>query len=148
MAREWVSADESRFFCHQCDVSDHDRVQDVFRIIKECSGCIYGLVNNAAVNPSRNDILYADFSDFAQTLNVNLTGAFNCSKAALEQMLSAGHGCIVNISSVGGLNPFGERTSYNSSKFGLIGLTESMALDYADKNSGSMRSIQDTSEPR
>lgn len=49
-------------------------------------------------------------------------------------MLSAGDGITVNISSVGGLNPLGNRTSYNASKFDLIGLSESMALNYADKN--------------
>lgn len=42
-------------------------------------------------------------------------------------------GSIVNIASVGGKNPFRERTSYNSGKFGMRGLRESIALDYADK---------------
>ena len=90
-------------------------------------------MNNAAINLSRNDILHTDYRDWLETLNVNLTGAFNCSQAAVEQMLEAGRGSIVNIASVGGLNPFRTRTSYNASKSGLIGLTQSMALDYAEE---------------
>ncbi len=132
--KDIASADDSRAFSHSCDISDYERVLEVFSSIEQISGNVYGLVNNAAVNPSRNDIVRTSCQDWMTTLNVNLTGAFNCSKAAIEQMLAAGEGSIVNISSVGGLNPFRTRTSYNTSKFGLIGLTESMALDFADKN--------------
>ena len=107
---------------------------DIFRAIKKSSGNVYGLVNNAGINPSRNEISNTQFEDWKKTLDVNLTGAFNCAKAAIEQMTEAGKGSIVNIASVGGLSPFRVRTSYNASKFGLIGLSQSLAIDYADRN--------------
>ncbi len=67
-----------------------------------------------------------------EQISGNIYGLVN--NAAIEQMLAAGVGSIVNISSVAGLNPFRTRTSYNASKSGMIGLTESMALDFADRN--------------
>ncbi|MDD2835035.1 MAG: SDR family NAD(P)-dependent oxidoreductase [Methanothrix sp.] len=126
--------DGTRSYVHQCDVSREEAVEETFQSIEDLSGKVYGLVNNAAINPSRNDILHTQGKDWRDTLEVNLTGAFNCCKAAASQMLDLGKGSIVNISSVGGLNAFRTRTSYNVSKFGLIGLTESMAIDYADRN--------------
>ena len=89
--------DGDRFFCHQCDISDHRRVREVFDRVMKASGPVYGLVNNAAINPSRNDILNTDLEDWTATMEVNLTGAFNCCKAAVEQMLARGGGSIVNI---------------------------------------------------
>jgi NAD(P)-dependent dehydrogenase (short-subunit alcohol dehydrogenase family) len=75
------------------------------------------------------DALHTEAKGRRDTLEVNLTGAFNCSKAADKQMLDLGKGSIVNISSVGGLNAFRTRASHNVSKFGSIGFTESMAID-------------------
>jgi len=82
-AKEIIATDDSRFFTHKCDVSNYDEVQEVFHLIRAASGNLFGLVNNAAINPSRNDIHHTDYKDWADTLNVNLTGAFNCSKAAI-----------------------------------------------------------------
>ncbi|MDD4163101.1 MAG: SDR family NAD(P)-dependent oxidoreductase [Methanothrix sp.] len=132
-ARE-VLGSGNKAFVYQCDISKEALVEDTFKDIEDASGKVYGLVNNAAINPSRNDVLHTEVKDFRDTLQVNLTGAFNCSKAAVKQMLELGKGSIVNISSVGGLSAFSTRTSYNVSKFGLIGLTESMAIDYAEMN--------------
>jgi len=128
-----ISGNNSRIFCHQCDISQYEAVVGVFRNIKKISSNVYGLVNNAGINPSRNDISNTQFQDWQKTLDVNLTGAFNCAKAAIGQMLDAGKGSIVNIASVGGVNPFRVRTSYNASKFGLVGLSQSLAIDYADR---------------
>lgn len=134
-AREAISPGKSsRVVPHQCDISDNERVREVFGRIAQVSGMVYGLVNSAAINPSRNGILDTEYGDWLDTLGVNLSGAFNCCRAAVGQMLISGSGSIVNISSVGGLSPFRTRTSYNASKFGLIGLTQSIALDYADRN--------------
>ncbi len=116
---------------HVCDVAYADQVGGTFKQIVETCGTIYGLVNNAAINPSRNDILHTDISDWDATLAVNLTGAFHCSKAALQHMVTQGSGSVVNISSIAGLHALPTRTSYNVSKFGLLGLTESLAKDYA-----------------
>jgi len=133
-AKVEIAPESPDFHIHRCDVSDKEMVDRVFSAISKSSGLVYGLVNSAGINPSRNDIVHTDYPDWKATLDVNLTGPFNSCQAAVRQMLEAGGGSIVNISSVGGLNPFSVRTSYNASKFGLIGLTVSLALDYADKN--------------
>lgn len=124
----------NRIFYRCCDISKEADVRKTFRNIKEEYGLVYGLVNNAGINPSRTDILHTSLEDWLATITTNLTGAFLCSQAALQQMLEFGKGSIVNISSIAGHHALPKRTAYNVSKFGLEGLTESIAKDYAAVN--------------
>jgi enoyl-[acyl-carrier-protein] reductase (NADH) len=64
------AAPEFKDFCiYRCDVSDKEMIDEVFDAIKGSWGCIYGVVNSAAINPSRNDIVHTDYQDWKDTLN-------------------------------------------------------------------------------
>lgn len=134
-AVEAIDQEKTRtIFYYRCDISKESDVKHAFDEIKRQYGGVYGLVNNAAINPSRNDILHTSLEDWFATLAINLTGAFLCSQAAVQHMLEFGKGSIVNISSIAGHHALSKRTAYNVSKFGLEGLTESIAKDYAAAN--------------
>ena len=128
------SADQSRMFCHSCDVGAHDQVQATFSRIEALSGLVTCLVNGAAINPSRTTVAETSYVDWETTLHVNLTGGFNCIKSALLQMRRAGGGSIVNIASITALVGLKKRAAYSSSKAGLVGLTRTVAFDYAEEN--------------
>tara|TARA_Y100000816_G_scaffold78035_1_gene53031 strand:- start:8610 stop:9359 length:750 start_codon:yes stop_codon:yes gene_type:complete len=122
-----------KFLGIQCDVSDENDVKDAFNFINKKTNHIYGLVNNAGINPSRNDILNTSLSDWEDTINTNLKGAFLCSKQAIKSMKKNSQGSIVNISSVAAFG-MQKRVAYSSSKAGMIGFTKSLARDHASKN--------------
>ena len=97
-------------------------------------GKIDGLVNSAGINPSRNNIINTSLKDWQETLNVNLTGAFICCKTFIPLMINTKKGSIVNISSIGGISALENRASYMSSKWGLVGLSSSIAIDFSHRN--------------
>lgn len=92
------------------------------------------LVNNAGLDePPGNawDLLDADWQ---RTIDVNLSGVFYCSRAALKPMIAAGHGCIVNISSrASELGVKGVSPAYSATKAGVRGLTQAFSTHVADK---------------
>ncbi len=122
-----------KFLGIQCDVSDENDVKDAFNFINKKTNHIYGLVNNAGINPSRNDILNTSLVDWEDTINTNLKGAFLCSKQAIKSMKKNSQGSIVNISSVAAFG-MQKRVAYSSSKAGMIGFTKSLARDHASNN--------------
>jgi len=115
------------------DVADGTAVQAAFKAILKESGAIDILVNNAGIT---RDGLMARMkeSDWDSVLDTNLKGAFLCSKVASRSMMKKKFGRIVNISSVSGFSGNAGQVNYAAAKAGLVGLTKSMAREYASRN--------------
>ena len=98
-------------------------------------GCLNVLVNNAGIDAPRGTIWGLTDDEWQRTIDVNLSGVFYCTRAALKPMLEAGSGCIVNLSSQAARaagDPNGS-PAYNASKSGLIGLTIASSAQVASK---------------
>ncbi len=117
----------------QVDVADNASAKAMIdRTIAEF-GRIDILVNNAGTTRD-NLIMRMKEADWDLVLNVNLKGAFNCSKAAIRPMMKQRYGRIVNITSVSGLAGQAGQTNYSSSKAGLIGFTKALAKEVGSRN--------------
>ena len=90
------------------------------------------MVNNAGIGPKKL-LKTAEYTldDWDSVIAVNQTGVFYCMKLALVQMTKQGFGNIVNIASLAGLKASLNNLSYSASKFAVVGMTKSAALEYA-----------------
>jgi len=118
--------------------SDVTKYKDVENLINSTVG-VFGrldvIVNNAGIGPKRM-VKVADHTleDWDKVIAVNQTGVFYCMKLAIAQMLKNGGGNIVNVASLAGLKASGKNLSYSASKFAVVGMTKSAALEYANDN--------------
>ena len=117
---------------YACDVSDFQMAKETVAKSKADFGAVHILVNNAGVTRDGLAAMMKE-EDFDRVLDVNLKGAFNMVRHCLPLFIRAREGCIVNISSVSGLMGNAGQCNYSASKAGLIGLTKSIAKEYAAK---------------
>jgi len=111
------------------DVSSAEDVEAGFKKISETFGRLDILVNNAGITKDGFSMRMKE-ADWDAVLNVNLKGAFLCSKKAVRLMIKNNYGRIVNISSISACGNPGQ-VNYSASKAGLQGLTKTMAKEYA-----------------
>lgn len=112
------------------DVTDAGQVERAFGEARAAAGEVEILVNNAGLAKSR-PFTKTDEAFWRTMLEVNLTGAYHCTRAALPGMLAANRGRIVNVSSTAGLRGYAYTTAYCAAKHGLVGLTRALALEVA-----------------
>ncbi len=117
----------------QVNVSDYENARQMVEQVIQTFGKVDILVNNAGITRDTL-ILRMEENDWDLVLDVNLKGAFNCSKAVVRSMIKQRSGRIVNISSVSGLAGQAGQTNYSASKAGVIGFTKALAREVASRN--------------
>lgn len=113
------------------DVLSEEDVKALVRKTVETYGRLDCAFNNAGIDPPSKPLHEQSVEDFDKLMAINVRGLFLCMKYEIQQMLNQGSGVIVNNSSMGGLTTFPGLSPYHASKFAVMGLTRSAALDYA-----------------
>lgn len=117
----------------QCNVADPTEVNKMVNYtIKEFGGLDI-MVNNAGINYSKG-FLFTSVEEFRKMIDVNLLGVFNCCQAGLKHMYYKKRGNIINISSMLGRQGMPLLAGYSATKFGIIGLTQSISREMATFN--------------
>ncbi len=115
------------------DVTSEDSIKSCAKAVLADLGACHILVNNAGT--TRDGLaLRMKLADFDDILRANLTGAFLLTQAVISSMMKARWGRVINISSVVGETGAAGQANYAASKAGLIGLTKSLAREFASRN--------------
>ena len=115
------------------DVADAKDVEAFFEKIVDETGRVDILVNNAGITKD-GLLVRMNENDWNMVLNINLKGAFTCTRLAAKIMMKQRYGRIVNIASVVGVSGNPGQANYSASKAGLIGLTKTAAKELAARN--------------
>lgn len=122
---------EGRIF--QADASSFSDAQKTVEFILNEFGTLHILVNNAGITKD-NLLLRMTEQDWDEVINTNLKSVFNYTKAAIKPMMNQREGKIINISSVVGIMGNVGQANYVAAKAGVIGLTKSLAREFASRN--------------
>ena len=126
-----IKAENEKAIFVECDVTVMEQVAKALAKAVEAFGSVDVALNDAGVAGEPNRVGDMTEEGWNTVINVNLTGIFNCMKHELIQMASQKRGVIVNMSSVLGKVGFSGSAGYVAAKHGIIGLTQTAALEYA-----------------
>jgi NAD(P)-dependent dehydrogenase (short-subunit alcohol dehydrogenase family) len=121
-----LSAQSDRIIPYQCDLTDDEALKALFERI----GSVNILVNNAGAGQSAPFLKSTD-QDFVKLFDVNVLAAVRCARYVLADMQVKGYGRIINIASTAGQKGYPYVSAYCASKHAMIGLTRSLALEFA-----------------
>jgi NAD(P)-dependent dehydrogenase (short-subunit alcohol dehydrogenase family) len=111
------------------DITSPEQIKNMVNTAIEAFGRIDILVNNAGILPKRSFLWEADDNDWRKTIEVNLIGTYNMTKAVLPLIIKNGKGRVINLSSVSGKNGSPTSSAYCASKHGIVGITRTLAME-------------------
>lgn len=117
----------------QTDVSDAEQVRHLHERIMATFGRLDAACNNAGIEGVFGPLAEQSVENFDQVIGVNLRSVFLCMREQIPLMIKSGGGAIVNMASVAGLVGFAGSAAYCASKGGVVQITRTAALDYAEQ---------------
>ena len=127
-----ISAEGGTAKSYALDVSSEESIKAAAKAVLADHGSVHILVNNAGITKD-GLALRMKLADFDDVLRTNLTGAFLLTQAVISSMMKARWGRVINITSVVGETGAAGQANYAASKAGLIGLTKSLAREFASR---------------
>ena len=115
-----------------CDVSDRAQVAGFFEEGLARLGGLEGLVNNAGIAGPTGKVEEIDPLEWDRCIAIDLTGQFNCARLAVPHLRKSSNASMMNVSSLAGRLGFPLRTPYAAAKWGVIGLTKSLAIELGE----------------
>jgi NAD(P)-dependent dehydrogenase (short-subunit alcohol dehydrogenase family) len=128
-ALDAVASSDPALGTSRCDVSDRAQVSALFAGAVKGLGGLDCLVNNAGIAGPTGRVDEIDPAEWDRCIAVDLTGQFNCARLAVPHLRKSTNASIVNVSSLAGRLGFALRTPYAAAKWGVIGLTKSLAVE-------------------
>jgi NAD(P)-dependent dehydrogenase (short-subunit alcohol dehydrogenase family) len=116
----------------RCDVGDRAAVTSMVAEAVQQLGGLDVLVNNAGIGGPTKAVHELDPADWDNVLRVNLTGAFDVARNAIPHLIRNGQGTIINMASAAGRFGYANRSPYACSKWALIGLTKTLAIELGE----------------
>jgi len=116
------------------DIAYEDQIEEMVQATLQDFGQIDVLVNNSGIAGAVRDVAEVDLKDWERVMAVNLTGAMLCSREVLKHMIPRREGNIINISSMAGRRGVPQRSPYVVSKWGMHGLTHTLAIEVGPHN--------------
>jgi 3-oxoacyl-[acyl-carrier protein] reductase len=119
--------------CVACDVTDNEQVDAAFSAVEDKLGPVEVLVSNAGITRDSLVLRMSD-ADFTDVVDANLAGGYRVAKRAVRSMMRARWGRLIFLSSVVGSSGQAGQANYAASKAGLVGLSRSLAREFASRN--------------
>ena len=123
-----------KLFVYQCDASNENHVENFFKLVKKKTKKIDALINNVGIAGPTGSIEKLKSKDWEYTLHVDVNSHFYFTKKAIPLLKKSKNGSIINISSTAGILGFPLRSPYAASKWAIIGVTKTLAMELGKFN--------------